>query len=86
MSDKIAMNRIVPDVRMEECKWWHYPEDLPTASVIIAFHNEGWSPLLRTVHSVLLRSPSHLLKEVILVDDFSNKGEKGCFWSRAEMC
>lgn len=55
------------------CKYWYYPEDLPTASVIIAFHNEGWSPLLRTVHSVLLRSPEYLLKDVILVDDYSDK-------------
>ncbi len=74
VSDKIAMDRMVPDVRMEECKWWNYPTDLPTASVVIAFHNEGWSPLLRTVHSVILRSPPQFLKEVILVDDASNKG------------
>jgi hypothetical protein len=57
------------------CKYWEYPVDLPSASVVIAFHNEGWSPLLRTVHSVLLRSPENLLKEVILVDDFSDKGK-----------
>lgn len=56
------------------CKFWHYPEDLPTASVIIAFHNEGWTPLLRTMHSVILRSPPNLLREVILVDDYSDKG------------
>lgn len=49
VSDMISMNRTVPDVRMNECKFWHYPTDLPTASVIIPFHNEGWSPLLRTV-------------------------------------
>ncbi|KAI1715360.1 glycosyl transferase family 2 domain-containing protein [Ditylenchus destructor] len=72
-SDLVAMNRTIPDVRMNECKYWHYPENMPAASVVIAFHNEGWSPLLRTVHSVLLRSPHNLLKEVILVDDFSNK-------------
>jgi polypeptide N-acetylgalactosaminyltransferase len=73
VSDMISLNRSVPDVRMDECKYWNYPTDLPTASVVIAFHNEGWSPLLRTVHSVLLRSPSHLIKEVILVDDYSDK-------------
>uniref|UniRef100_A0A158Q6R2 Polypeptide N-acetylgalactosaminyltransferase n=1 Tax=Elaeophora elaphi TaxID=1147741 RepID=A0A158Q6R2_9BILA len=73
VSDMISLNRSIPDVRMDECKYWHYPEDLPTVSVVIAFHNEGWTPLLRTVHSVLLRSPPHLIKEVIMVDDFSDK-------------
>lgn len=77
VSDMISLNRSIPDVRMEECKYWHYPEDLPTASIVIAFHNEGWSPLMRTVHSVLLRSPPHLVKEIILVDDYSTKSHLG---------
>ena len=58
------------------CQTKHYPQDLPTASVVIVFKNERWSPVLRTVYSVLNRSPSHLLKEVILVDDQSDIGEE----------
>jgi len=60
----------------KRCKYWHYPEisKLPTASVVIVFVNEGWSTLLRTVHSVLNNSPPELIAEIILVDDYSNKG------------
>ncbi|KAK7069252.1 N-acetylgalactosaminyltransferase 7 [Halocaridina rubra] len=73
VSDEIAMDRVIPDTRHRECKHWEYPEDLPTASVIIVFHNEGFSTLMRTVHTVIDRSPPQFLKEVLLVDDFSDK-------------
>ncbi|CAF1235950.1 unnamed protein product, partial [Rotaria sordida] len=59
------------------CKSIEYPQDLPTASVVIVFKNERWSPVLRTVYSVLNRSLKHLLKEVILVDDQSDIEEMG---------
>lgn len=76
-SDKISLQRSIPDVRDRACKSIEYPKDLPTASVIIIFHNEAWSPLLRTAHSVVLRSPPPYLHEVILLDDFSDKPELG---------
>ena len=71
VSDEISLNRTVPDTREEECKWWDYPSNLPTASVVLVFHNEGWSTLLRTVHSVINRSPPQFLHEIVLVDDKS---------------
>ncbi|KAH9375682.1 hypothetical protein HPB48_008663 [Haemaphysalis longicornis] len=58
---------------VHECKYWDYPEDLPTTSVVVVFHNEGLSVVVRTVHSVINRSPRQFLKEVVLVDDFSDK-------------
>jgi len=58
--------------------------DLPSASVVIVFKNERWSPVLRTVYSVLNRSPKHLLKEVILVDDQSDIGK--CVHRMATTC
>lgn len=72
-SGYIPMDRVVPDIRHPECKYWHYPEQLPTTSVVIVFHNEGLTTLMRTAHSVLIRSPRKLIKEIILLDDCSDK-------------
>lgn len=73
-SDRISLQRALgPDTRPPECvhqKFRRCPP-LPATSVIIVFHNEAWSTLLRTVYSVLHTSPAVLLKEIILVDDAS---------------
>uniref|UniRef100_A0A8C5K626 Polypeptide N-acetylgalactosaminyltransferase n=1 Tax=Jaculus jaculus TaxID=51337 RepID=A0A8C5K626_JACJA len=56
------------------CREQKYDYDnLPKTSVVIAFYNEAWSTLLRTVYSVLETSPDILLEEVILVDDYSDR-------------
>ncbi len=57
------------------CKTIQYPADLPTASVVFIFINERWSPILRSIYSIIHRSPKHLLKEIILVDDQSTLEE-----------
>ncbi|WKY00831.1 hypothetical protein Q1695_015115 [Nippostrongylus brasiliensis] len=79
-SDMMSLDRSIPDGRMDECLEIKYdleklPQVLFWASVIIIFTDEAWSPLLRTVHSVVYRSPPQLLKEVILVDDNSQREE-----------
>ncbi|XP_042606791.1 polypeptide N-acetylgalactosaminyltransferase 6-like isoform X1 [Cyprinus carpio] len=75
-SDRISLHRSLGvDTRPPECveqKFSRCPR-LPTTSVIIVFHNEAWSTLLRTIWSVLHTSPAVLLKEIILVDDASTQ-------------
>lgn len=66
----------MPDPRPYECAQINYDLDnLGHVSVIIIFTNEIWSALIRTVWSVVNRTPKILLKEIILVDDFSDKFE-----------
>lgn len=73
LSDKIPVDRAVPDTRPHKCTQNLVHDDLPSTSVIFCFVDEVWSTLLRSVHSVLNRSPPHLLTEIILVDDFSTR-------------
>lgn len=74
-SDHISLDRSLKDSRPEECRSKKYPTDLPTMSVVIVYFNEYWSAILRTVHSVVNRTPPQYLQEVILLDDASNKTE-----------
>ncbi|KAL8580805.1 hypothetical protein ACOMHN_017309 [Nucella lapillus] len=73
VSDRVSLQRQVPDYRHDQCSLLQYSRSrMQQASVIMCFYNEAWSTLLRSVHSVLDRSPPWLLRELILVDDFSN--------------
>lgn len=60
---------------LSRCKQMSYHDDLPQISVVFIFVNEALSVILRSVHSVVNHTPSHLLKEIILVDDNSDNGE-----------
>ena len=74
VGNRIAVNRQIIDTRPAACGQdvvvGSY-EDLPTVSVVIPFHNEQLSTLLRTIYSVLRHSDVRLLREVIIVDDGS---------------
>lgn len=76
ISSLISFNRQLPDQRNEICKSKVYDfQLLPKCSIIIIFHNEEWSVFMRTIHSILMRSPMHLIEEILLVDDASDRGE-----------
>ncbi|XP_054709376.1 putative polypeptide N-acetylgalactosaminyltransferase 10 [Uloborus diversus] len=75
VSDFISLNRTLPDIRHPNCKAKEYLSRLPKVSVVIPFHNEHWTTLLRTVTSVVSRSPIELIREIILVDDYSTKAQ-----------
>ena len=72
------------DTRDPHCRAATYDDVLPKASIIIIFTNEAWSPLIRTVWSVLDNTEADHLHEIILVDDFSDKTHlKGKSFSEA---
>ncbi|XP_035498861.2 polypeptide N-acetylgalactosaminyltransferase 18-like isoform X5 [Scophthalmus maximus] len=75
LSDRISLTRPIPDLRPDGCRNLSYSSDLPQLSIIFIFVNEALSVLLRSVHTAIQRTPSHLLKEIILVDDHSSSLE-----------
>lgn len=72
-SNKLPIDRLLPDYRSEGCKAIKYPEpaEMPKVSVIIIHFNEPLSTLLRNIISVINNSPPTMLGEIVLVDDNS---------------
>ncbi|XP_028813778.1 polypeptide N-acetylgalactosaminyltransferase 18a [Denticeps clupeoides] len=75
LSDRLSLDRAIPDLRPDGCRNISYPSSLPQVSIIFIFMNEALSVILRSIHSVIRRTPAHLLKEIVLVDDNSNNAE-----------
>ena len=71
----IPLDRELPDIRTDYCKNAVYSKNLPVTSVIMVFHNEPWSMILRSMHSVINRTPPELLGEIVFVDDCSDIGK-----------
>lgn len=79
VSQRIGSIRNIPDTRHQLCQNQTYnlymnqtTSTSIDASIIICFYNEDWPTLQRTIFTILERSPTELLKEIILVDDFSD--------------
>ncbi|EGT50126.1 CBN-GLY-4 protein [Caenorhabditis brenneri] len=71
-SDSISPIRKIPDSREPPCRDVDYSQfQMRPTTVIITYHNEARSSLLRTVFSVFNMSPEDLLHEIVLVDDNS---------------
>lgn len=64
------------------CQNITYPLNLPQVSIVFIFVNEALSVILRSIHSAINRTPSHLLKEIILVDDNSNNSKEHIFYNK----
>ncbi|XP_035297215.1 polypeptide N-acetylgalactosaminyltransferase 18 isoform X4 [Cricetulus griseus] len=75
LSDRLPLDRPLPDLRPSGCRNLSFPDSLPEVSIVFIFVNEALSVLLRSIHSAMERTPPHLLKEIILVDDNSSNEE-----------
>ncbi|XP_050955905.1 probable polypeptide N-acetylgalactosaminyltransferase 8 [Labeo rohita] len=72
LSNRLPLNRKIPDTRDIRCTVKIYPKDLPNISVILIYLNEALSVIKRAICSIIDKTPAHLLKEIILVDDYSS--------------
>ncbi|XP_054481044.1 probable polypeptide N-acetylgalactosaminyltransferase 8 [Anoplopoma fimbria] len=72
LSDRLPLNREIPDTRPPRCAKKKYPEDLPSISIVLIYLDEALSIIKRAIRSIIDKTPARLLKEIILVDDHSS--------------
>ncbi|XP_013889860.1 probable polypeptide N-acetylgalactosaminyltransferase 8 [Austrofundulus limnaeus] len=78
LSDRLPLDRPLPETRDPRCLKKTYPKDLPTVGVVLIYLDEALSILKRAMRSIIDRTPKNLLKEIIMVDDnSSNENLKG---------
>ncbi|XP_070763618.1 probable polypeptide N-acetylgalactosaminyltransferase 8 [Enoplosus armatus] len=77
LSNQLPLDRKLPDTRDNRCLTKNYPKDLPTVSVILIYINEALSVIKRAIRSIITHTPKHLLREIILVDDYSTYNDLG---------
>lgn len=76
VSTLVPLDRELPDIRTNYCKAMNYSSSLPAASIIMVFHNEALSMIMRSIYAIHNRSPDHLVREIILVNDCSTLGKE----------
>lgn len=74
VSNLIPLDRDLPDIRPEYCRKVNYVSNLPKVSIIMIFHNEPLSMILRSIFAVFKRTSEELLEEIVLIDDKSTHG------------
>lgn len=72
VSDNLGVRRDVLDTRHKLCRVQKYPVNFLNASIIICFYNEHYMTLLRSLHSIIDKTPARHLHEIILVNDYSD--------------
>uniref|UniRef100_A0AAX7FDV7 Polypeptide N-acetylgalactosaminyltransferase n=1 Tax=Anabas testudineus TaxID=64144 RepID=A0AAX7FDV7_ANATE len=78
LSDRLPLDRALPDTRDPRCVKKSYPKDLPSLGVVLIYLNEALSVLKRALRSIIDHTPKDVLKEIIMVDDnSSNENLKG---------
>lgn len=71
-SDKLGAHRNPGKLADERCEKQNWDTKLK-ASIIVIFHNEAFSTLVRMINTIVANTPAELLKEIVLYDDASEE-------------